>query len=52
MNDQNMEKMSGVTILLPPVINNKYKSTPKSAVQACSSCQLASLKKIIAVIVK
>ena len=36
--DKNMEDLSVVTIVLPPVINTNYKSTLKCDVPACASC--------------
>ena len=35
---KNMEDLSVVTIVLPPVINTNYKSTLKCDVPACASC--------------
>ena len=45
MREQNMEDLSGVTTLLPPLINSKYKSIPNCTVLVCVSCQIACAKK-------
>ena len=46
MFEKNMEDISGVKTVLPPVINPNYKSTPNCAVMECVSFYIACAKKI------